>query len=206
MSCPSDFQKGAQGCTIRCPYDFKFLSASSGIGGRCVHQQFNDQFVTLNVYGTYNTTKPEPPEFNQERQRFNEQINKIRTAVQSLQAEQSRLANTQSENIPFSGQYTSLQAQFAGYNTVKNAANDIKTTVDAMPRKRQPTAPRKDIDEERRRVFAVTQDRVRLLQVALFTVLICTVVYLVLPTSLAHGVAFLVACVGVAVGIFLSST
>ena len=87
-----------------------------------------------------------------------------------------------------------------------NAATRMKQVTDSIRRPRQPVAPRKDIDEERQRIMSITEKRVQLLQVALITVLVCMVVYIVLPIGIAHGVAFLTACVGVAVGIFLTST
>jgi uncharacterized membrane protein len=99
-----------------------------------------------------------------------------------------------------------VNAAYTGYSMLQGVADRVKSMTDSIRRPRQPVAPRKDIDEERQRIMSITEKRVQLLQVALVTVLVCMVVYIVLPISIAHGVAFLTACVGVAVGIFLTST
>lgn len=174
------------------------------MGGTCVHQQYNDKTVRINSLPAYRGA--EPSAYNDERQRFNKDINAVRTAVQSLQAAQASLASARADNVPLASQYASSQAQYAGYNTVSTLADQIKTTTEALKRPRQPVAPNKSINEQRQAILALSTKRVQLLQVALFTVLLCTVVYLVLPIRWAHGVAFLIACGGVAVGIFLTST
>jgi preprotein translocase subunit SecF len=191
---------------MRCPFDFTYLQASGGQPERCVHKKFADRIVSLNVLPKYSRTEAEPTSYNTERQRVNSALNDVRSSVQALEAAQSDLERTRVDNLPFDGTFKSAQAQFSGYTAVNDMANKLKETTNAMQRPRQPTAPRKDIVEERQRVLSLSEARIKVVQVALLTVLVCMVVYLVLPFDWAHGVAFLVACVGIAVGIFLTST
>jgi hypothetical protein len=206
-TCPSDFDRGiASTCLARCPFDFEYRQASGGIGGRCVSRSNPDLFVELTALPRFASNTAEPSAYRDERQRFNREINRVRSRVQALEAARSEFSRVQGQNVSFDGQVTGAESQFAGYNIMTRAADTIKSVTDSIRRPRQPVAPRKDIDEERRRILSIVEKRVQLLQVALITVLICLVIYFVLPTRLAHGVAFLTACVGSAVGIFLTST
>jgi hypothetical protein len=206
-TCPSDFDRGiASTCIARCPFDFEYRQASGGIGGRCVNRSNRDLFVELTAMPRFASNTAEPVQYRNERQRFNRAINQVRSQVQTFEATRSEFSRVQGQNVSFDGQVTGAQSQFTGYNVMTRAANAMKKVTDSIRRPRQPVAPRKDIDEERRRILSIAEKRVQLLQVALITVLICLVIYFVLPTRLAHGVAFLTACVGVAVGIFLTST
>ena len=45
----------------------------------------------------------------------------------------------------------------------------------------------------------------RVVQIALATVFVCLIVYLVLPVSWAHGIAFVVACTGVLLAVSFST-
>lgn len=207
MSCPADFDAGlGSSCLFRCPYDFKYVQPSGGVGGRCVHNTNNDLYVSLNALPKIQPNAAEPPAYTRERQRVGTEINNIRTQVQTLEAERANFASAQAENTPFSGKIAGAQAEFRGYESVKSAAKEVKQISDSIVRPRQPVAPRKDIGDERRAILALSEKRVQLLQVALMTVLVCMVAYIVLPASVAHGVAFLIACGGVAVGIFLTTT
>lgn len=67
---------------------------------------------------------------------------------------------------------------------------------------RPPTAPASDKAIERKAILSGNQSLV-FIQLALFILLGVLVVYLVLPTTAANGVAFLLLCVGVAYGFFL---
>jgi hypothetical protein len=67
---------------------------------------------------------------------------------------------------------------------------------------RPPTAPASDMERERK---AIQTGRPSFLyiQLALFILLAVLVSYLALPMSTAHGLSFLLLCVGIAVGFFL---
>jgi hypothetical protein len=68
---------------------------------------------------------------------------------------------------------------------------------------RPPTAPAEDLEKERRAIAFDVRRSVLFIQVALGLIVLALVAYLVLPASWANGVAFLLLCVGVAVGFFL---
>lgn len=204
LTCPTDFNKTPNdSCVFKCPRDFKYLQASGGLPNRCVHQKHNDKFVQVNSLVQFRGA--ETSAYGDERQRVNAELSKIRTDIQTVEASQSALIAVQSENAPFSGRYAGAQAQYDAYAKVGDLATQVKATTDALKPPRQPVAPKKNIEEERRSILALSTRRIELIQVALFTVLIMTVVYVVLPFSWAHGVAFLIACGGVALGIFLTS-
>lgn len=206
-SCPADFnERTPTTCAMKCPMDFKYVQSSGGLSNQCVHAKFNDKAVDLNELPKYDTNTAEPQSYASERQRVNAALNTVRTDVQALDAAQGQLETAKAGNIPFDGTFKGAQAQFTGYTAMGDMAKKLKETTDAMKPPRQPTAPRKDIAEERRRVLSLSESRIKLVQVALLTVLVIMVVYLVLPFNWAHGVAFLVACVGIAIGIFLTST
>lgn len=80
----------------------------------------------------------------------------------------------------------------------------LKQTLDVLQPMRPPTQPSSDIADEQKKIQEMHSRSLILLQVALLTILIAGIVYLVVPAKYANPVAFLLLCVGIAVGIFLS--
>lgn len=68
---------------------------------------------------------------------------------------------------------------------------------------RPPTAPAEDLEKERKAIALDVRRSVLFIQVAIGLIVLALVAYLVLPASSANGAAFLILCVGVAVGFFL---
>jgi hypothetical protein len=84
-----------------------------------------------------------------------------------------------------------------------SAADDIRSTWMQLKPLRPPTAPAEDLEKERRAIAFDVRRSVLFIQVALGLIVLALVAYLVLPASWANGLAFLLLCVGVAVGFFL---
>jgi hypothetical protein len=88
------------------------------------------------------------------------------------------------------------------------AANvrSMREVSDSLTPFRPPTQPSSDIEKERKIILARrgTMDLL-VVQIALLLVSLCLIVYLILPASIAHYIAFLILSVGIAVGIFLSN-
>jgi hypothetical protein len=98
-------------------------------------------------------------------------------------------------------QHEAIQTEFAAYTGAKQ---EIKKTIDALKPLRPPTAPASDLAIERQSILAIVSKNLRVVQIALLTVLICLLEYVVLPAPFVHGLAFLTMCVGIGVGIYLS--
>lgn len=90
-------------------------------------------------------------------------------------------------------------SQTRDLEVVRTTLTDVNQSLKPF---RPPTAPASDLELERK---AIRTGRPSLLyiQLALFILLAVMVSYVVLPASTAHGLSFLLLCVGIAVGIFL---
>jgi hypothetical protein len=79
----------------------------------------------------------------------------------------------------------------------------VQAAVAGLKPLRPPTAPATDLARERKAILESSAPNFLLIQVELAVVILCLLAYLVLPMSVAPGVALLGLSVGVAVGIFL---
>lgn len=98
-------------------------------------------------------------------------------------------------------QHDTIQSEYAAYNSAKS---EIKKTIDVLKPLRPPTAPASDLAIERQSIMAIAARNLHVIQIALLTVLICLLEYVVVGAPFVHGLAFLTMCVGIAVGIYLS--
>lgn len=96
-------------------------------------------------------------------------------------------------------EYSRIQSEYASYS----GGQGIQETIDALKPLRPPTAPSRDLDAERRAITREVQQNMFLVQFALFILVASLVAYLILPTDTAHGIVFLLLCVGIATGFFL---
>lgn len=90
-------------------------------------------------------------------------------------------------------------SQTRDLNVVRTTLTDVNNSLKPF---RPPTAPASDLELERK---AIRTERPSLVyaQLALFILLAVLISYFVLPESAAHGLSFLLLCVGIAVGFFL---
>jgi hypothetical protein len=84
------------------------------------------------------------------------------------------------------------------------AAFVVKNTSDLLKPHRPPTQPVSDLADMRRSILTATAKNLHLIQVALFTILLALLTYLLIPVDYAHGIAFLTLCVGTSIGIYLA--
>ena len=87
--------------------------------------------------------------------------------------------------------------------TTEAAAKEIKEVKDSLKPFRPPTAPSSDLEKERRAITADAKRNLYFLQSALFLVLLAMLSYVLLPMEYANPIAFLLLCVGIAMGFFL---
>lgn len=83
-------------------------------------------------------------------------------------------------------------------------AKQIRDTSNSLNPLRPPTAPASDIARVKKDIVAISKPNLLVVQIALATILVCLLMYLVLPANYAHPVAVLLLSVGFAVGIFLT--
>lgn len=100
------------------------------------------------------------------------------------------------------GEYSRIQSEYATYN-VAGLGTAIRDTEKALRPLRAKTAPAEDLERERRAISTEVQRNMLLAQFAIFLVIASMISYLVLPSEWAHGITFLLLCVGIATGFFL---
>lgn len=197
-TCPPDFERGLQdSCHVKCPADFKYMRDSSS--ERCVYATDNSYSVSLNALPTF--AGAEPSQYENERSRFKEEL---RTITETINTQKKMVSDVRDKNKELAGRYGKIQSDYATYSPLSDAVRNIKTVSDSLKPFRPPTAPSSDIEIERKAILAATAKHILLLQVALFVVFLSLLTYLVVPIKYAHSAVFLILCVGIAVGIFLS--
>jgi hypothetical protein len=70
---------------------------------------------------------------------------------------------------------------------------------------RPPTQPNEDIMDAKLSIKSILAQDVRTIQICLFFVVIALLEYMVLPSSVVHGIAFFTLCVGFSIAIYLSN-
>jgi hypothetical protein len=97
-------------------------------------------------------------------------------------------------------EYSKIQSEYSTYSPqseYKDAAEKLKTL-------RPKTAPADDIQKIRKDILSPDANpSILFIQVALFLVFLSLLTYLLVPIGYAHGIVFLLLCVGIAIGIFL---
>jgi hypothetical protein len=98
--------------------------------------------------------------------------------------------------------YGRIQSEYASYSS-QGVTNALQSTVQALKPLRAKTAPAEDLELERRKISLDAQQSLVLVQLALFLVFLSLLSYVVLPREWAHGISFLLLCVGIGSGFFL---
>lgn len=99
-------------------------------------------------------------------------------------------------------EYDRIKSEYAGFSAVSDAGKKIKQASDHMKLPRPPVQPN-PIKNERDRIL--NPPNMIVIQVALFTILLALMAFLLVPGQYASGFAFLILCVGTSAGIYLSS-
>ena len=99
-------------------------------------------------------------------------------------------------------EYSKIQSEYAGFSAIADAGKKIKTVSDSLKVPRPPVQPN-PIHDERSKIL--NPRSMLVIQVALFTILLCLVVFIAVPPAYATNLVFLTLCVGVSIGFYLSS-
>lgn len=198
-TCPPDFERGLQdSCHVKCPADFKYVHDQSS--ERCVYATDNSYSISLTPLPL--SDKADPSQYENERSRVTEQLQPLMDVINT---QKKMVSDVRDKNKELAGRYGKIQSDYATYSPLSDAVRNIKTVSDSLKPFRPPTAPSSDIEIERKAILAASAKHILLLQVALFVVFLSLIVYLVVPIKYAHSAVFLILCVGIAVGIFLSN-
>lgn len=193
--CPEDFEEGLnESCHMKCPYEFKYTQTQTN-EEKCVYKTDNSFEVKLNALPQFIGIE-EPSSYPNERTRISQDIADVLQRIiarRELEAQSLLAESTVSE-------YERIQSQYA---KVGSTGKQLKEMVDSLETLRPPTAPADDLAKERR-IILTPSKKILLAQIALFSLLLALLAFFFLPNTYAQFVAFLVLCVGVAVGIFLS--
>jgi hypothetical protein len=101
-------------------------------------------------------------------------------------------------------EYSKIQSEYSTYSPQADIGNEYKKAAEKLKTLRSKTAPAEDIQKLRKDILEpTTGPPVLFIQVALFLVFLSLLAYLILPIGYAHGIVFLLLCVGIALGIFL---
>lgn len=208
MSCPVGFDAGLFGsCHMRCPDDFKYIYESGGVGvpsEKCVYRMNNDFFVGLTpLPAPVGGTPEEPQTFQDERKRFADELAILRVRIDEFDKKQKSMDELVNQKNRYVNEYAQIQSEYAAYSSVASANHALKETSDDLKPFRPPTAPSSDIEKERKAIQYELRRNFLVVQVALFVVVLCLLTYIFVPMNYAHYIAFLLVCVGIAVGIFL---
>jgi hypothetical protein len=100
--------------------------------------------------------------------------------------------------------YSKIQSEYATYSPRQEVDDQYREAANSVKPLRPPTAPAEDIQKVRSDILNPVQaPGVLYIQICLFIIFLCMLAYLVMPTSYAHGVSFLLLCVALSIGIFL---
>ena len=84
-----------------------------------------------------------------------------------------------------------------------SAIGVMREVIDSLKPFRTPTAPSSDLEKERQEITEITKRNLYFIQFALMLVVLVLLSYLLLPFDSANMIAFLLLCVGIALGFFL---
>ena len=98
--------------------------------------------------------------------------------------------------------YGQIRTEYATYSN-RDIAKALQETNQSLKPLRAKTAPAEDLELERRKISNDAKQSLVLVQLALFLVFLSLLSYIVLPITWAHGISFLLLCVGIASGFFL---
>lgn len=100
-------------------------------------------------------------------------------------------------------EYSRIQNDYATYSGTREVQNAVQETARSLRALRAKTAPAEDLERERRAISTEVRRNMFLVQLALFLVVLSLLAYLILPRDWAHGITFLLLCMGIATGFFL---
>jgi hypothetical protein len=201
-SCPKGFDQGTGfSCHHQCPDQFKYVQQQNPLSESCVYISDNEFSFHLKELSIPNPKQPEPIQFEQERKRVQDEVANILNNLPVVDT----VGNLKKDEEKRVIDHDAIKTQYAAFSSVAGAAKDIKDTSDSLRVMRPKTAPDSDYEKERQGILNIIRHKLIVIQIALFTIVICLIEYLVIPVKYVHGVALLTICTGAAVGIYLSN-
>lgn len=190
MSCPDGFEQGVMfTCLAKCPGQFK------NVAEECKHVTKNRSFP-LNQLPMLQPGAPLPSSFEHEFKRVQEEAAKVQAEMDATDA----LLKEKDEHVQ---EYSKIQSQYTSFKESTSAARELREVKDSLKPFRPPTAPSSDLEKERKAITDDARRNLYFLQTALFLVVVVMLTYVILPMNYANPIAFLLLCVGVALGFFL---
>lgn len=201
-SCPAGFDRRiANTCAARCPSDFKYTMA--GFGGRCIYREDNAVSVDLQLIPGLQRGEPETAAYTEERARVQAEVLAARTRVSTNNATRTQFQIEGANRTAQGADYSRIQKEYANYASTGSALKTIKEVNNSLTPFRPPTSPASDIEKERKAILSISDRNLLVIQIALFVVVVVLLVYVIIPGTLAHTVAFAVIVCGIASGFFL---
>jgi hypothetical protein len=182
MSCPPNFERDFLGCRAVCPRDFKFVEDGL-FDKRCVLIEDNRYSFPIERLAI-----PTPET------QTNYEEETTRVANQAAEARAQFAADQEARKD---------REKFSAYRSVQEAADEVKKITDSLKVARPEVAPGDEAEKEYRTIMGIVSQRLLLLQVVLALVVVSLIGYFILPLTAAHGLTFLLVCLGIAIGIFL---
>jgi hypothetical protein len=200
-SCPYDFQESGAMCYAKCPNAFKYMEEQGA--AKCVYKTNNSLFVTLTPVPKFPIGQPEPSTFAYARKQLAVDLSDVYESVSADVESQKRLASESQTALAHNAMRTGIGGRYAAFREGQDDIKKMREVIDSLKPMRPPTAPKSDIEMERKAIVDIVTQNILILQIALFAVFLCLLSYVILPAAYAHGISFLVLCVAVAVGFFL---
>ena len=200
-----NFYVDGDSCTVKCPPNFTYVQDAAGTNGTCVHDKFKNKTISIRrlpkVEFPAGSTEADIPRltqsvqdiYNAEMQRLNFEGARV---MEEIAVEEARPASTSDVK-----DYDKDQANHAAYT--EGITKEIKEVKDSLKPFRPPTSPSSDLEKERQSITKDAKKNLFFLQLALFLILLVLLSYVILPLEYANPIAFLLLCLGIAVGFFL---
>lgn len=191
MACPVGFEVGLSNtCRVTCPADFKYIQESGT--EKCVSAADNKYYLTLQLIPQGSS----PTAYSDEQARFLSAFITLKKKIQTDHEAGEKLRQVSNDDV------------VAHHDKIKSShgvTDAYSEAIDILKPFRPPTQPHRDIMNERLSIKEISAKDLRILQICLFFVVICLLEYVLFPSSVVHGLAFLTMCVGLSLAIYLSN-
>ena len=141
--------------------------------------------------------------YEQERVRVRNEAARVRRQVEEDIQRTRQVNEARDSKQGYVQRYAKIQSDHAIHTSMAGAAREVRDIKDSLRRFRPPTAPSTDLEAERKAITDIAMRNLYFVQIALACVVVALLGYVILPIGYAHGIAFLILCVAIAVGFFL---
>lgn len=201
-SCPVGFESGILStCRISCPDDFRFLNTDGE--NKCVYRYDNSKTISLSSLPPPDDINEPGSSYQDELDRFNTAVTELRNQIRIEEETKQVLTDAQTKKTQWASEYSSIKSQQASYNSAMDVKKVLDETEQSLRPLRADVAPSEDLEKERRAITIDARQNMVLAQFSLFLVVLSLIAYITLSREMAHGITFLLLCVGIATGFFL---